>query len=168
MNPEEKAQLNELIAWKKAREAQQITLPLDEKSQEILAQYFMRFEEEVAFEFVGASAHVIPFYLGRQAGRVFDFSSQYIKCIVNPATNQIIIIDKNPFTQFTDGMRVSFYIDELTGGVFPGGLSGGYGDFVVANSTDNGYAFTLEDFGTSAPIDITSLGVGKLFIQKYL
>lgn len=167
MNEEEKKQLNELVAWKKAREAEQITLPLDPKSLDILSEYFVRFQDVVAFDFIGASSHVVPIYFGRQGDRVFEMSSSYIRVSVNIATDQVIVTDQNQFTKFVDGMRVSFYVDELTGGVFPGGITGGYGDFVVANASADGFMFTLEDFATLNPVDITSIGEGKLFIQIY-
>lgn len=167
MTPEERAQLAELVAWKKAREAQQITLPLDPTSLKILEEYFVRFTDEVAFEFVGAASHIFPYFIGRQGSRTFEMSSTFIRCGANPDTDEIIISDQNQFTRFSDGMRVSFKVDELTGGVYPGGLTDVLGDFVVANASADGFRFTLEDFGTSAPIDITSFGEGKLFIYKY-
>lgn len=167
MTPEERAQLAGLIAWKKARETQQLTLPLDPTSVKILEEYFVRFNDVVAFDFVGASSHVIPIYFGQQGDRTFEMSSQYIRVSANPDTDQIIVSNKNQFTRFADGMRISFYVDELTGGTFPGGITGGFGDFVVVDASADGFIFKLEDFATSNPVDITSAGEGKLFIQIY-
>ncbi len=71
-------QVKELLDWKKAREEQQIVFPLDSRSRDVLANYFMRIVDTLIYIVVGAEEHVATSYVGNQGALRFEVGESTI------------------------------------------------------------------------------------------
>lgn len=157
MTPEERTQLAELIAWKKARETQQITFPIDSKSVEILQNYFMRILGTLSS--FGVGGDVETSYIGKQANLEFIVGkNQFIPYAVD-IVNDLII----PSMQvgFENGQKI-YFISEDT---FPGGMGGI--DYFVINAAAGSFQITTIAGDVGSIVDITSVGVGRQWLWSF-
>lgn len=155
MNPDQERRLKVLEDWKKAREIQQITFPLDSKSVEILQNYFMRILGTLSS--FGAGGDVETSYIGKQANLEFIVGkNQFIPYSVDVANDLII-----PSMQvgFENGQKIYFLSEDT----FPGGMGGI--DYYVINA--GGGSFQISTVPAGAAVDITSVGVGRQWLWSF-
>lgn len=158
-----------LEKYKADREQQQITLPLDQQSIDILNQYFFRVKDIYVYTVTGASSHVIAEVIGEQKDVVapitglfrtnkisFAFSNT-VPYVVDPTSNFITAGDG----MFLDDAEVTVYTSDTE----PSGLTAG-DTYYVRDSTGNRFKLSLTVGG--AAIDITDGGTGRQFIQQIL
>lgn len=157
MNPEERKQLADLVAWKKARETQQLTLPLDPKSLAILSEQFMRIISTVRTE-GGVAQNIFTTYIGQQGNIEFEvYPVSLVSYTVDISTNYL---RTSGYTKFWDDQPVVVDTDE--GGVPPSPLSE-LATYYVRDSLD-GHEFKLAATVGGAAINITDIGSGRQFI----
>jgi hypothetical protein len=164
-NEELLRRIEALEEWKRQKEQQQISLPLDPVSLDVLAEYFPRITEEVVLTFSGASSHYLPILLGKQGDKNFSVTNQYIRYSANPATNEITITDRTISNKFANDEQVIFYVDFLTGDAAPAGITTNTTYYVIDESSD-GYTFKISTSQDGSAVNITDAGTGKQFITK--
>ena len=168
MNNEELlTRIEALEKWKKEREAQQISFPLDRQSVDILNKDFVRVFDEIIYEIVGASSHMASAFLAIQDGKVFDFPVSLVRYTVDASSDVFTIIDKTPGNKVGDGQEIIFSVDETyTGAAGPTGITVATPSFFVRDTATDGYSFKVAATAGGAAINITDAGTGKQFFTK--
>lgn len=147
--------LQKIESWIKERETQQITFPLDQKSIEILQNYFMRILGNLSS--FGVGGDVETSYIGKQANLEFIVGkNQFIPYSVDVANNLIIPAFA---IGFEDGQRLYFLSEDT----FPGGIGGA--DYFVINATAGSFQIATAPAGVA--VDITSIGVGRQWLWSF-
>jgi len=148
-----------LEKWKAERERQQITLPLDQQSLNVLNRYFLALTDNYRVGWAGSgqsgSYGVIEI---TQNDKTFVFNIRMIRYSANPTDDTINILDKTPANKFENDTEIVFYTDNTP----PGGIVAGGGSqvYTVYDVSADGYSFKIKDNGAN-PVDITSSGVGN-------
>ena len=153
--------VTELENWKSQRQGQQITLPLDPTSLEILRKYFLSIVG--TFKTLGVSGREFTNFIINQDTLGFLGYGEYPLVTFTSATSDILttgfdILTKKPFL-FSNDDRVTVYDN---GNGLPTGLLGGMTYYVVSVSANT---FKLSDTLGGSPIDLTTTGSG--FIQLF-
>lgn len=151
-----------LEKWKTEKEAQQIKFPLDVQSVTILNKYFMRINETVLYEVVGAAAHPVTIYLGTQDTIPFQITPQNIyPYTVNVTTNELTVTTNNSFYEDQE-----VYVYTTPTGSYPNPLAVNTTYFIKSISKSaSGTVFVLSLTSGGATINITSNGSGPQYIQ---
>ena len=155
--------VEELEAWKKSREAQQITFPLDERSRAVLQKYFLSLVRPL--NFVNATGDEFRDVLVVQDDKynLLSATAQLARYSADASTDQLTVgqdLVNLSKASFQNGNQVTLY----TTGTTPGGLSAGQIYFVV-NATSGGTVFKLSLSSGGAAINITSAGTGENYIR---
>lgn len=165
MNNEELLKrIGDLEEWKADRERQQITLPLDQQSINVLMNYFMRLTGGYSYD-AGAGGHTFVNYFGQQnvvSGLTGEASSPALFEIPRLSTYRYSITDLvNNIativgTTIADGSRFSI----VTTGTVPAPLDTLTTYFAI------GVTPTTFKFSTDGvtPIDITTIGTGIQYL----
>lgn len=152
--------LKKIEDWIKAREAQQITFPLDPKSFQILNELFVSAIDNYTVDWAGSGASgkfgVVELLQGPMRAVI---RTQMIRYRVNPDDDTLTVIDRINANKLEDGTQIVFYTSEnnAPGGIVPGGGSQIY---TIYDTSADGFTFKVMDVAM-APVDITSFGVGK-------
>lgn len=155
MDPTDLTQrIEALEQWKKDREAQQITFPLDYESQVILSKYFMHITGVVQYEVLGAASHIETVYTGSQDLYNFVVTPNYIN-VYTVSTSADTLTSST--IRFTDDTAVSLF----TNGTYPAPFAVNT-EYYVINSTGTTFQLSLTVGG--AAIDITTTGTGSQYI----
>jgi hypothetical protein len=142
--------------WQADRTAEQITFPLDYRSQETLGKYFMHITNLINYEVVGAAAHTIYSFLGTQDGQNFQLSPQTIF----PYSANVSANTLTTTVNFAEDTAV--HLNTTAGGTFPAPLAVNT-TYYVLNTTGSTFQLALTVGG--AAINITSTGTGPQFIE---
>lgn len=163
MNPDQERRLKVLEDWKRAKEIQQITLPLDSKSFAILNDLFVSAVDNytVDWAYSGMSGQFGVVELVQGPMRVV-IRTQMIRYRVNPVEDTITVIDTINANKLENGTQILFYSSENDP---PGGIvaGGGGNTYTIYDITPDGFTFKIMD-ALSAPVNITSFGTGKQLI----
>jgi hypothetical protein len=164
--------MNELIKriealeeWKRQREQQQLTQPLDPQTVEIINQYFMRITGSVLTS-GGASGNNFTTYIGEQNGQEFELGANTFIPYTVDATSNVFSIVGSPYT-FEDDTSVyvtSGTVSPPNNSVPPAPLVANTEYFVINPS---GQTFQLSATSGGAAINITDTGTGRQFIYFY-
>lgn len=151
-----------LEKWKAEKEAQQIKFPLDVQSVAILNKYFMRIDNAILYEVVGAAAHPVQLYLGNQDGQTFQVTPQTIyQYSVNVSSNQLTVTQNN---SFYEDQEVHVYSTPT--GSFPSPLAVNTTYFIKnLSKNSSGTTFVLSLTSGGATINITTTGDGAQYIE---
>lgn len=161
MNPEERLQA--LENWKRERETQQITFPLDPKSFQILNELFVSAVANYSVDWAGfgnsGKFGVVELVQGPMKAVI---RIQMIRYGVNPDDDTLNVLDKITANKLEDGAEIVFYTSQNDP---PGGIVAGGGSqiYTVYDASTDGFTFKIMD-ALSAPVDITSFGTGKQLI----
>lgn len=144
------------------REAQQITFPLDRESIEILNKYFVSIIDEYVY-FGGVGDNSFPVYVGFQDGKRFDVAPSNIRYSVDPSTDFVTIVDRTPYTRFSDDAQVILFTTDTA----PTGLSAqGLTTYHVVSADATGYKFKLSATQGGSAINITAVGAGRQYLNR--
>lgn len=153
-----------LEKWRKERENQQVTFPLDSMSITILNKYFM----SIVGTIIDTNFSGVEFtnWIVRQGpyGGVIGIGFPLFRYTASAAANTLTIgKDVVAGTQgvFNDDERI--YV--RTPGTLPDPLISGFPYFVV-NSSAGGTVIQLSDTLGGAAIDLTTAGVGEQYIES--
>lgn len=161
-NEDLKKRIEALERWKQQRDVQQITFPLDQRSIDVLNQYFVRVFDNFTY-FGGASANPFTVYLASQGGQFFDMGASFVRYTVNISTNVVTVVDQLSVNRFYDDTQVLLFTTDTA----PGGLTAeGIQTYYVVNADPDGYSFQLSLTQGGAAVDITSAGVGRQLIIR--
>jgi len=145
------------------RKLQQITSPLDEKSQVILNEYFLSIKR--AFLFTNPSGMDFVYFIGEQGNKTVVMSGQnnLIGYVPNSSTD-FINAGANVVTgqQFTDMPNDVMLVLWSTGTV-PAGLSTGGVIYYTVSSTGSSFKLSLTLGGVA--INFTNNGEGEQFFE---
>lgn len=165
----------ELENWKRERLLQQITFPLDERSIEILKEYFMHITTVIEYD-AGAGSNHFRVFLGKQGtknivkssypnaqlGKEVEFGISdvpFVGYTVNVTTNYLTTYQYSGNLKFFDDVAVTL----ATEGTAPDPLDAVTGTtYYVINS--DGYTFQLSATLGGSAINITTAGTGRQFI----
>lgn len=166
MNNEELiARIEVLERWKAEKEKQQIKLPFDIESRNVLNQYFVSILESYAYTFdggVGGNTFSVKVFEGSQGGDLVRLFPAEIRYTANPSNDVLTVLNKVNTSKFVDDMVVILY----TTGTAPGGLTAGdLTNYHVVSAAADGYSFKLSATQGGAAINITSSGVGRQIIE---
>lgn len=154
------ARIKALEDWKSAREKQQITLPLDQQSVNVMQNYFMRITKEV-ITIGGASGNTFINYIGSQGNKEFIVSQNTnITYSVVAATNILTVAPNRVIQSFEDDMQV--YV--ATSDTPPAPLAADTQYFVISST---GLSFKLSATQGGAEINITDTGIGTQYIYFF-
>lgn len=162
MTPEQRIdtlerQVKELLDWKKARMAQQITYPLDNQSITTLNDHFMSITDTVTYP-GGVGSNTFTFYIGKQGGIEFEVHPvSLVKYFVDPTTN---IFTTSSTLKFFNTQPVTLTTTDTA----PAPLSANIGTTYYIIDSD-GYSFKLSATSGGAAIDVTDSGSGVQFIS---
>lgn len=156
MNPDLLRRVQALEEWKRQMEQQQISLPLDSQSQEILGKYFMHIEDTI-FITGGAAGNVFESYTGRQDEKEFEVNKNVLIPYTVDVTSNILTTSRRGFENDTN----IFIGTEDTA---PAPLNTA-ADYFVINST--GLSFQISATLGGAAIDITTKGIGRQYIFTF-
>lgn len=148
--------------WIEERKNQQITSPLDEKSQVILNEYFLSINR--AFLFTNPSGMDFVYFIAQQANKTVVMSGQnnligYIANTSDVLNAGVNVVTGEQITDMVDDTMVVLW----TTGTMPGGLSTGGAIYYVVQSTGPTFKLSLTLGG--AAINITSAGEGEQFLE---
>jgi hypothetical protein len=151
-----------LEEWKRQREQQQITFPLDAESVEVLNKDFVRVVDEYTY-FGGVGTTQNQNYVAVQNGNQFQFGGGFIEYTANPGLDTINIINQVSINKFANDQTVILFTSDTT----PGGLDGqGLVTYYVVEASTDGFSFKLSDSEGGSAINITSAGVGRQLLQR--
>lgn len=160
-------QVKDLLAWKAAREKQQITFPLDIESQKILGKYYMYQVGVLTWE-AGAGANDFRSILVQQGEGtpVSEIATEIslIQFSVNPSADTLLI--GNDLTNLKQGV----FEDDMTvvvksTGTLPAPLDS-LTTYYVVNASAGGTVIKLSLTMGGAAINITSTGTNQNFIYQ--
>lgn len=171
-----KIRVEELEKWKAEKVKQQLTFPLDERSIEILREFFMYIDTIIEYDAGVGSNHFIQ-YLGKQGrkkipnssypnpsvGNFIDFEVSPISLVgytVDPSTDYLTTFQYSGNIKFFDNVEVVL----ISEGTAPAPLSAGLGTSYFVRDSD-GYTFKLAATLGGVAINITDRGSGRQFIQ---
>lgn len=158
MTPEQEARLKKVEDFMNARQAQQITFPLDQKSIEILQNYFMRITGTLSS--FGVGGDVETSYIGNQADLQFIAGkNQYIPYVADPAND--LIVPTLP-VGFEEDQKLFFITDDT----FPGGINPGT-DYFVINATAESFQITTVQGDPGSIVNITTVGAGRQWLWSF-
>lgn len=157
--------IKELENWKSAKERQQITFPMDEKSIEVLNKYFMRLSPNGAVEYDGgAGGNPLTYYTGKQGELLFSVQKDnFTQFTANSTTDYITVI--NPKISFINDTAIYFLEGSDATDSLPGGITAVITTYYVINSTGNSFKISLTVGGVA--VDITSNGSGVNYISYF-
>jgi len=160
MNPNEnlETRIAALEKWKADRERQQLTLPLDTTSLNILNGFFTRIVDTLTYT-AGGGGNTFTTYFGQQGNLIFELNSPSLISYTVVAGTDFVSIS-GTFLKFFNNQAVTL----LTTGTAPAPLSAGLGTVYYVVSSDN-YNFKLAETEGGAAIDITNTGSGRQFIE---
>lgn len=145
------------------RKQQQITSPLDVKSQVILNEYFLSITR--AFLFTNPSGMDFVYFIAKQGDKTAVISGQnnLISYVPNSTANTF-----NAGTNVVSGQQITDMADDVmivlwTTDTMPAGLSTGGAIYYTVNSTGSTFQVSLTLGG--AAINFTSNGVGQQFYE---
>lgn len=151
---------NELIVriealeeWKRQREQQQVTFPLDPVSIEVLQKYFMRILGTVVY--AAPSGNEFVNYIGKQED--FEFAvarNPYMSYTVNATSNVFTLFNNS----LVDDTQVTFYSEDTIPGPLVAGVT-----YYVVNASGNTFKVAATQGG--AAIDITDTGTGRQYVS---
>lgn len=151
-----------LEAWKKKKEIQQISFPLDTQSIDVLNRYFVRVIDNFTY-FGGASANPFTVYIATQDGQFFDMGASFVRYTVDVASNEVFVVEKLSVNRFFDDEEVILFTTDTA----PGGLTAeGLQTYHVVNADADGYTFQLSLTQGGSAVDITSNGTGRQLIVR--
>ena len=160
--------IEELEKWKEDRQRQQIVLPLDKESIDVLGKSFLRVVDEYTY-FGGASDNSFLVLRAEQDGVGVDLSPGLVRYTADETTDVITIVDRRGYAsglapnKFSDDQTVILY----TTGTMPGGLSGqGLTTYYVVSAASDGYSFKLSATLGGAAINITTNGAGLQLLER--
>lgn len=173
-NSEILRRLEALEIWKKDREEQQITFPLDQGSLDILNRHYLHVVAAYPYAGGAAGRQFVTFIAQQDYNPVreitdsngvawgYTFSkfqlpqANILPYSANPGNDRIILHDD---IDIDSGISVLFY----TNGVAPGGITAGLGTpaYKVNNLRDR--SFEIQDTN-GATVNITNAGEGKQFL----
>lgn len=155
-NNDIQSQIDELRRRLDARDAQQITFPLDVQSINVLNRYFLRIVDSVVTT-GGVSGQVFVQYVGNQNGtKVVMAEDTYVPYTVDTTTNVFTVNS----AYFPNDTVVNVYTSDTV----PSPLSTGTNYYVV-NST--GLTFKLSTSLGGTAIDITTTGTGTQYVSTF-
>ena len=170
-----------LEQWKRDREEQQITFPLDEASIDVINRYFMRVKDIYSYEAAAGSPYTVEFITEQKefpkVSTLLDTDGDAIRLKgnglarftlfqqntfpiqkIDPGTDELTTVHKIDGLQ--NGSRVIFFSEDNP----PTGISGlGAVTYKIANLANRKFTLTDTD-GT--PINFTDTGNGRLFMQQ--
>jgi hypothetical protein len=147
------ARIEALEEWKRQREQQQITFPLDHVSVEVLQKYFMRILGTVTY--TAPSGNEFVNYIGKQDELEFAVArNPYIAYTVNATTN-ILTLEKG---SLADDTQIIFYSEDT----LPDPLVSGVTYYVISSS---GSTFKVSATLGGSEIDITDTGTGRQYVS---
>lgn len=170
MNPNDNllARIEALEKWKEARERQQIVLPLDSESLEVLGKSFLRVVDNYTY-FGGTGSRSFLVLRAEQDGVGVDLSPGLVRYTAEATTDVITILDKRGYAsglapnKFGNDETLVLYTTDT----MPGGLSGqGLTTYYVVNAASDGYSFKLSATLGGAAINITTNGVGLQLLER--
>ncbi len=100
-----------LEEWKKQRERQQITFPLDQQSIDILSKYLMRITGTIITT-GGASGNVFTTYVGNQNNLNFQVSENTFVLYTVNTTSNIFTVNSDSKYRFFDDTQVFFVTED--------------------------------------------------------
>lgn len=170
MTPEQRItqlerQVQELLDWKKARMAQQITFPLDNQSRTILNNYFLSVVDDLTF--VNASGLEFTSWYVRQGpiGGIISIGFPNYLFTASASTNKLSI-----GRDIVTGAQGSFADDQQVFVKSTGTLPAPLTDllpYYVVNEESNGTVIQLSSTLGGSAIDITDAGTGEHFIEFF-
>jgi hypothetical protein len=169
MNEQEKRQLNELLEWKRQKERQQISFPLDIESQKILSKYFLPIK---GYGYLLNATASNDYVVGlaeteiNNASVPLTFDIYLKKHYVDTATDTIYS-DKHGFVndqQVYFLAKGSLPYDSTQAVSVAGGLDTVVPLYVISSTTNSFKVSTT--IGGSA-VDITSTGVGDQYVSGF-
>ncbi len=145
--------IEKIEAWQKARDAQQVTFPLDIQSINVLKQHFMRITGKVV-TISGLGGNIFTEYVGEQADKRFSvFKNTYSVYVVDPTTNVFKVTDQ----YFPNDLQVYVATSDTT----PTPLTDGTLYYVVSST---GLTFKLSLSQGGAEINVTDAGTGTQYL----
>lgn len=149
-----KQQVQELMDWKKKKEIQQISFPLDNNSFIVLNKYFLTLLSHI--DFVRSDGTTSQNILVRQDNvlSAINIYNDLTRFTVNTSTDFITVTSGN----FNNDDKILM----LSTGTLPGGLSDTVSPYYVVNSTGSTFQVSTTSGGT--PVNITSTGVGEQYL----
>jgi hypothetical protein len=151
-----------LEAWKKKKEMQQISFPLDVQSIDVLNRYFVRVIDKFTY-FGGAGGNPFTVYVATQDGQFFDMAASFVRYTADPTTDEITVVEKLSDNRFFDDEEVILFTTDTA----PGGLTAeGIQTYHVVNADADGYVFQLSLTQGGSAVNITSAGLGRQLIVR--
>lgn len=149
----------DLEKWKKQREQQQITYPLDFQSQQVLNKYFLTKIEDITYS-AGMAGGFFRFVLVEQDGQIeaLQAVATLTRYTANPTTDFVTAASG----VWVDGQQIIVISTDIA----PSPLTSGNAYFVV-NATSDGKSFQLEATFGGGALDITDTGTGQQYFYFY-
>lgn len=148
-------EVRELTLWKTDRQRQQLTYPLDVISKDVIANYFLKIENQI--NFIRTNGREVPLYIiGKANNILYTFTANPTPYIFTAATSDVITSSAG--FDFENDMTLQVFTDQ----VLPAGLLSDTLYYVI-NASGKTCKLSLTSGG--AAIDITDTGTGNHYFQ---